>query len=103
MSCFERIVLQGYHSLNLIHYFTAGEDEVKCWTIRDGTKAPAAAGVIHTGSEFAFFFLMCVWRVRACVRALFAYSRSSLPPLALPQTLRTSSFAPRSWPLTTSR
>lgn len=38
----------------MIHYFTAGEDEVKCWTIRDGTKAPQAAGVIHTDFERGF-------------------------------------------------
>lgn len=40
--------------MRLIHYFTAGEDEVKCWTIRDGTKAPGAAGVIHTDFERGF-------------------------------------------------
>ena len=38
----------------MIHYFTAGEDEVKCWTIREGTKAPGAAGVIHTDFERGF-------------------------------------------------
>ena len=37
-----------------MHYFTAGEDEVKCWTIREGTKAPGAAGVIHTDFERGF-------------------------------------------------
>ena len=46
-----KIVNTGYKALNLIHYFTAGEDEVKCWTIREGTKAPGAAGVIHTDFE----------------------------------------------------
>jgi len=35
-----RIVNVGYRTLQLAHYFTAGEDEVKCWTIRVGTKAP---------------------------------------------------------------
>ena len=35
-----RLVTTGYRTLQLIHYFTAGEDEVKCWTIRKGTKAP---------------------------------------------------------------
>ena len=49
-----RIVTAGYKNLQLIHYFTAGEDEVKCWTIRDGTKAPGAAGVIHTDFERGF-------------------------------------------------
>lgn len=34
-----------------MHYFTAGADEVRAWTIRDGTKAPQAAGVIHTDFE----------------------------------------------------
>jgi len=49
-----KIVTTGYRTLRLIHYFTAGEDEVKCWTIREGTKAPGAAGVIHTDFERGF-------------------------------------------------
>lgn len=49
-----KIVTTGYKALQLIHYFTAGEDEVKCWTIREGTKAPQAAGVIHTDFERGF-------------------------------------------------
>jgi ribosome-binding ATPase YchF (GTP1/OBG family) len=39
-SCIPKIIKLGYTTLRLIHYFTAGEDEVKCWTIREGTKAP---------------------------------------------------------------
>lgn len=35
-------------------FFTAGEDEVKCWQIRKGTKAPGAAGTIHTDFERGF-------------------------------------------------
>ena len=49
-----KLVNVGYRTLRLIHYFTAGEDEVKCWTIREGTKAPGAAGVIHTDFERGF-------------------------------------------------
>lgn len=49
-----KIVTTGYRALQLVHYFTAGEDEVKCWTIRKGTKAPGAAGVIHTDFERGF-------------------------------------------------
>jgi obg-like ATPase 1 len=49
-----KIITAGYHSLDLIHYFTGGEDEVKCWTIRKGLKAPGAAGVIHTDFERGF-------------------------------------------------
>ena len=44
----------GYNALDLIHFFTSGEDEVRCWTIRRGTKAPQAAGVIHTDFEHGF-------------------------------------------------
>jgi obg-like ATPase 1 len=40
--------------LNLASFFTTGEDEVRQWTIRKGTKAPAAAGVIHTDFEKTF-------------------------------------------------
>jgi len=54
-----KIVNVGYRTLRLIHYFTAGEDEVKCWTIREGTKAPGAAGVIHTDFEKGFICAEC--------------------------------------------
>ena len=54
VSMIDRIIKAGYKHLQLIHYFTAGEDEVKCWTIREGTKAPQAAGVIHTDFERGF-------------------------------------------------
>lgn len=53
-SCINRIIKVGYNTLQLAHYFTAGEDEVKCWTIRVGMKAPQAAGVIHTDFERGF-------------------------------------------------
>lgn len=46
-----KIIKTGYEVLNLIHFFTCGKDEVRCWTIRKGTKAPQAAGVIHTDFE----------------------------------------------------
>lgn len=53
-SHFTKIILAGYKALGLIHFFTVGADEVKCWTIRQGTKAPGAAGVIHTDFERGF-------------------------------------------------
>lgn len=53
-SALGKIITAGYHSLDLIYYFTGGEDEVKCWTIRKGLKAPGAAGVIHTDFERGF-------------------------------------------------
>jgi len=49
-----KIVKTGYYALDLIHFFTCGSDEVKCWTIRQHTKAPQAAGVIHTDFEKGF-------------------------------------------------
>lgn len=49
-----KIIWAGYKALSLIHYFTCGEDEVKCWTIRKGTLAPQAAGVIHSDFEKGF-------------------------------------------------
>jgi len=49
-----KIIRTGYHTLQLIHFFTCGSDEVKCWTIRKGTKAPQAAGVIHSDFEKGF-------------------------------------------------
>jgi GTP-binding protein YchF len=50
----ERIIRSGYDTLGLCSYFTAGPDEVRAWTIRKGTKAPQAAGVIHTDFERGF-------------------------------------------------
>jgi len=49
-----KIIKTGYHTLDLVHFFTCGADEVKCWTIRRFTKAPQAAGVIHTDFEKGF-------------------------------------------------
>lgn len=49
-----KIVVEGYHTLQLIHFFTCGHDEVRAWTIRDGWKAPQAAGTIHTDFERGF-------------------------------------------------
>jgi len=51
----DRIIKAGYKNLELIHFFTAGEDEVRCWTLRDGSKAPQAGAVIHT--DFEKFFI----------------------------------------------
>jgi GTP-binding protein YchF len=49
-----RIIKSAYHLLNYITYFTAGEKEVRAWTITRGMKAPQAAGVIHTDFEKGF-------------------------------------------------
>ncbi|MBI3306565.1 MAG: redox-regulated ATPase YchF [Candidatus Omnitrophica bacterium] len=48
------LIRAGYELLELITYFTAGEKEVRAWTIRRGTKAPQAAGVIHSDFERGF-------------------------------------------------
>ncbi|PXF43959.1 Obg-like ATPase 1 [Gracilariopsis chorda] len=53
-SALDKIVKSGYKTLRLIYFFTAGHDEVKCWTIRDGSLAPQAAGTIHTDFEKGF-------------------------------------------------
>ena len=49
-----KLITATYKLLNLITYFTAGEKEVRAWTIQDGWKAPQAAGVIHTDFETGF-------------------------------------------------
>ncbi|HMQ10966.1 MAG TPA: redox-regulated ATPase YchF [Oligoflexia bacterium] len=49
-----RMIQEAYSLLNLITYFTAGEKECRAWTITQGTKAPQAAGVIHTDFEKGF-------------------------------------------------
>jgi obg-like ATPase 1 len=53
-STLPRIVKIGYNALNLQYFFTAGEDEVRCWTIPVGATAPEAAGAIHTDFERGF-------------------------------------------------
>ncbi len=49
-----RLIHAAYHLLDLITYFTAGEKEVRAWTIHRGWRAPQAAGVIHTDFEKGF-------------------------------------------------
>lgn len=49
-----RLIRKSYHLLGLISYLTAGEKETRAWTIKNGTKAPQAAGVIHTDFEKGF-------------------------------------------------
>lgn len=49
-----RLIRTGYKLLDLITYFTCGPKETRAWTINRGTKAPAAAGVIHTDFEKGF-------------------------------------------------
>jgi len=48
------LIRAGYRLLDLITYFTAGEKEVRAWTVRRGTKAPQAASVIHSDFERGF-------------------------------------------------
>lgn len=50
----DRLVRAAFHLLGLMTFFTAGPLEVKAWTIRSGTKAPQAAGTIHTDFERGF-------------------------------------------------
>ncbi|KAI8866683.1 GTP-binding protein YchF [Ramicandelaber brevisporus] len=53
-SVLPKIIVSGYNTLSLMYYFTAGPQETRAWTIRKGTKAPQAAGVIHTDFERGF-------------------------------------------------
>jgi obg-like ATPase 1 len=53
-SALPKIIIQMRKALNLGSFFTTGPDEVRQWTIRNGTKAPQAAGVIHTDFEKTF-------------------------------------------------
>jgi len=50
----DKLIKASYHLLDLISYLTAGEDECRAWTIRRGTKAPQAAGKIHSDFERGF-------------------------------------------------
>jgi len=57
-SALPKIVVTMRQVLNLISFFTTGTDEVRQWTIRKNTKAPQAAGVIHT--DFEKTFIQCI-------------------------------------------
>ena len=50
----EKLIKASYSLLGLISYLTAGEPEVRAWTIKKGTKAPQAAGKIHSDFERGF-------------------------------------------------
>ena len=54
ISVLPKIIVTGYNTLQLVYFFTGGSDEVRAWTIRKNTKAPQAAGTIHTDFEKAF-------------------------------------------------
>lgn len=54
VSGLNRIIKEGYSLLGLISFLTAGKPEVRAWTIKKGTKAPQAAGKIHTDFEKGF-------------------------------------------------
>lgn len=51
-SVLPKIIQIGYQALQLCYFFTAGADEVRAWTLRVGTKAPQAAGVMYVLSDF---------------------------------------------------
>ena len=53
-SALDRLIRASYHALNLISFFTVGEDEVRAWTVRRDTPADQAAGVIHTDLQKGF-------------------------------------------------
>ena len=50
----EKLIRASYRLLGLISYLTTGPDETRAWTIKEGTKAPQAAGKIHTDFERGF-------------------------------------------------
>ena len=59
-SALPKIITTMRQALNLGSFFTTGADEVRQWTIRKGTKAPQAAGVIHGGKCKVLFLMMYV-------------------------------------------
>ena len=50
----DKLIRASYDLLGLLSYLTSGEDETRAWTIKKGTKAPQAAGKIHTDFERGF-------------------------------------------------
>ncbi|MDX1415852.1 MAG: redox-regulated ATPase YchF [Candidatus Promineifilaceae bacterium] len=70
----QQLIRKSYRMLNLISFFTMNENEVRAWTIRDGWKAPQAAGVIHTDFEQGF--------IRAEVISFAAFAKFGSTPAA---------------------
>lgn len=75
----EKLIRVGYETLSLITYFTSGQQETRAWTITKGTKAPQAAGVIHTDFEKGFIaaeviawkdFVDCTGEIKAKEKGL---------------------------------
>jgi ribosome-binding ATPase len=66
------VIRTGYRMLDLITYFTAGKQEVRAWTIKRGTRAPQAAGKIHSDFERGFIRAEVIWwedRVKLAIEA----------------------------------
>jgi len=56
----DRLIRAGYALLHLVTYFTAGPKEARAWTITQGTRAPQAAGVVHSDFEKGFIRAECI-------------------------------------------
>ncbi|KAK2079432.1 Obg-like ATPase 1 [Prototheca wickerhamii] len=54
ISALPKIIVSGFRAVHLIYFFTCGPQEVRCWQIRKGSKAPQAAGAIHSDFERGF-------------------------------------------------
>ncbi|KAK3697539.1 hypothetical protein QZH41_019775 [Actinostola sp. cb2023] len=84
-SALHKIITIGFKILQLEYFFTSGKDEVKAWTILKGTKAPQAAGKIHTDFEKGFIMAEVMkfsdFKELGSEHAVKGYSKSS--PLAL--------------------
>jgi obg-like ATPase 1 len=77
-SIMPRIIKGGYHALHLVHFFTAGPDEVRAWTIKENTTAPNAAGTIHT--DFLKNFIAAEGAHGAIGASLRIFRRLTPPP-----------------------
>lgn len=60
VSMIPKIIKTGFQAIQLIYFFTAGEDEVKCWQIRKGSKAPQAAGAVSPSPSHRDLWT-CAW------------------------------------------
>ena len=71
------LIRAAYHLLGLRTYFTTGEKETRAWTIHNGDKAPAAAGVIHSDFERGFIAAECTAYVDLVKLGSFAKAREA--------------------------
>jgi len=89
-----KVITTMRQALNLSSFFTTGADEVRQWTIRKGIKAPAAAGVIHTGMFHPRLLSCHILTARQTLKRLSSRLLSTTTPLCASTVMKVPSRPP---------